>query len=80
MTLRGPGYKYTLPWSTIRRIDRYVPSGGVNGVKYVYITRRDRPPAGKWEMNPETVQLQDRPDLLDTLHRAWRANDSHRQQ
>lgn len=59
-------------WSDVKRVDEYVPGGGVNGIRYVYITAQDRPPRGKWEQDERTFQLQSRPGLLDALRAAWK--------
>jgi len=62
-----------MSWRQVRRIDRYIPSGGVNGARYVYLTARDRPPEGRHQIDAETFQLQDRPELLDALRTGWAA-------
>jgi hypothetical protein len=61
-----------LRWPQVRRIDRYIPSGGVNGARYVYVTTNDRPPRGRWEIDEGTFQLQDRPGLLESLQETRR--------
>jgi len=67
---RTLGSVWRIPWDEVRRIDEYIPSGGVNGPKYVYITRHDRAPHGRWELDRDTFQLQSRPGLLDELRAA----------
>ncbi|MCK6484848.1 MAG: hypothetical protein HUU22_04490 [Phycisphaerae bacterium] len=66
------GSRHTMAWRDVRRIDCYVPNGGVNGPKYVFVTSQDRPPRGKWEVDSRTFQVQDRPGLLDALRDSWR--------
>lgn len=62
-----------LSWNEVRRIDRYVPGGSLNGPRYVYVTKLDRPPAGLYEQDSQTFQLQDRPGLLESLTAQWTA-------
>jgi len=52
-------------WSAVRRLDRYAPGAG--NATYIYITCEDRPPLGRWEIDERTIQVQDRPGLLDAL-------------
>jgi hypothetical protein len=70
VTWRGLWRTIRLPWEQVRRIDRYAP--GVGGAEYVYVTTRDEPPAGRWDVDESTIQMQDRPGLLDALRSAWR--------
>lgn len=56
-----------IPWSRIRRVGIYVPGGGVGTTEYVYLTTHEDPPAGKWEIDADTIQLQNRPELLETI-------------
>lgn len=66
------GSRQTIAWRDVRRIDCYVPSGGINGPKYVYVTSHERAPLGKWEIDSRMFQVQDRPGLLDALRESWR--------
>jgi hypothetical protein len=76
VTWRGILRTIRLRWGEIKRIDCYVP--GPSGAGYVYLTRRDHPPAGRWDVGPDTLQLQDRPGLLDALRAAHaRAHSSN---
>lgn len=54
-----------IPWPDVRRIERYAP--GTGSATYIYLTSEDRPPLGRWEIDERTIQLQDRPGLLDAL-------------
>jgi len=55
-------------WPDIRRLDRYAPGAG--NAAYIYLTCEDRPPLGRWEIDDRTIQLQDRPGLLEALREA----------
>ena len=70
-TFRGVGRSHTIAWVDVRRVERYIPSGAVNGTRYVYVTAHDRAPRGVWEIDSKTLQLQDRPGLLEALQAAW---------
>jgi hypothetical protein len=71
-TMRSLGQKFVLSWSEVQQVDRYIPSGGVNGPAYIYITLEDQPPRGPWDLSSRAVQIQDRPDALETIVAAWR--------
>jgi len=60
-----------IPWSAIRQIDRYIPPDRNPTTQYVYITRNDSHPPDRFTLDETTVQIQDRPDLLESLHTAW---------
>ncbi len=77
--LRRGARTILLKWSDIQAIDEYAPTGGVGGVTYVYVTTRDRPPAGRWEIDDTTIQVQARPGLLEAL-RAARAEHASNMQ
>src|SRR5437762_3203335 len=73
------GGSFEMTWAQVQRIDVYIPSGAVNGVRHLYVTANDRPPQGKWEIDSRTFQVQDRPGLLHALQASWRdaiSNDS----
>ena len=55
-------------WPDVRRLDRYAPGAG--NAAYIYLTCEDRPPLGRWEIDERTIQLQDRPGLLEALREA----------
>jgi hypothetical protein len=71
VSFKSLGASLRMPWNEVRRVDTYIPSGGVNGARYVFITRHDRPPRSRDEIDADTFQLQDRPGLLDALRHAW---------
>ena len=64
---RTVGRRYTIFWSDVRGLDRYTPLNRNRTSQYVYITRLDSPPVDWRDMNANTIQLQDRPGLLETL-------------
>ena len=69
-----PFSKVVMPWTAVRQIGVYQPGGGIGQTEYVYLTTRDRPPAGKWEQDRSVIQIQNRPGLLETIERF---RDSH---
>jgi hypothetical protein len=56
-----------IPWQRVRSAGKYRPGGGVGGREYVYVSSRDGPPLGKWDIDAETVQAQDRPGLWEAI-------------
>lgn len=62
-----------IPWERVRGVGRYVPGGGLGSTSYVYITSRDEPPAGAWDIDDRTIQIQDRPGALEAIQAAWGA-------
>jgi len=72
---RRLGRRVVIPWSAVRTVGVYVPGGGLGSTEYAYVTTRDEPPGGKWDIGPETIQLQNRDGLLNEL-RAARARAS----
>ena len=68
---RSPGRSLSIPWSQVRRIERYTPPDRNRATRYIYITRRDRPPANRSTVDEVTFQLQDRPGLLESLRETW---------
>ncbi len=66
-----PFTRLAIPWSQVRRIDRYIPPDRNRLTPYVYITRLDHPPEGRHMIDPDTIQLQDRPGLLEALQDRW---------
>lgn len=61
-----------IPWHRVSDVGVYVPGGGLGATPYLFITTRSAPPAGKWDVDAETIQVQDRPGLLEAV-RAFRA-------
>jgi len=68
---RRPGRCLSLRWGEVRHIGRYVPLDRNRVSQYVYITRRESPPVDWREIDENTIQLQDRPGLLESLQRQW---------
>jgi hypothetical protein len=68
---RTPRRSVRLEWDAVRLIGRYAPGPGA--ASYVFITSRESPPAGRWDVDERTIQLQDRPGLLESLEAARRA-------
>jgi hypothetical protein len=56
-----------IPWQEVRLMDRYIPLDRNRHCRYVFITRLDTPPVDHREVDENTIQLQDRPGLLETL-------------
>ena len=69
-----------LKWNDVKQIGEYIPGGGLGATEYVYITKRDQPPAGKWDIDEHTVQVQAQTGLIETLEttRAEAENDTER--
>lgn len=77
--LKRFGGDFFIPWVTVRSIGVYVPGGGVGATEYLYVTTRDSPPQGKWEIDSETLQIQDQPGALEALqamHASWKARQA----
>lgn len=68
--LRGLFRSIEIPWNAVANIDVYIPGGGLGATPYLYITTRHEPPQGKWDIDDETIQVQDRAGLLDILKSA----------
>ena len=65
--LRGPFRTVEIPWSAVSMIDVYTPGGGLGATKYLFVTTRTQPPMGKWDLDENTIQVQDRPGLLEAI-------------
>lgn len=63
-----------IPWERVARVGVYIPGGGVGATEYAYITTRDAEPLGKWDLDGDTIQIQNRPGLLDAIERARAAH------
>jgi hypothetical protein len=72
-----PLKRLSIPWSHVCRIDRYTPPDRNPSTQYVYITRLDHPPPDRFTINADTLQLQDRPGLLEALQGCWRGSASN---
>jgi hypothetical protein len=70
---RRPGRRVRLSWEEVRHVGRYVPIDRNRSSAYVYVTRLDAPPVDWREVDENTIQLQDRPGLLETLEEQQRA-------
>lgn len=64
---RTPLGGWSIPWPEVRHIGGYVPIDRNLQTGYVYITRRAEPPADRREIDADTLQLQDRPGLVEEL-------------
>lgn len=67
VAFKGVIFRRILPWERVRRIGVYVPGGGVGVSDYLYVTTKDTAPAGKWDQDAETIQVQNRPGLLEMI-------------
>jgi hypothetical protein len=76
VVFRTPGRTLTIPWDQVRRMDSYIPLDRNRATRYVYITRLDSPPVDWREIDENTIQLQDRAGLLETLHGYWKRHGS----
>lgn len=65
--LRGLFRSIEIPWTQVARVGSYIPGGGLGATEYAYITTKPEPPLGKWDLDDETIQVQDRPELLDAI-------------
>ncbi|GMU24439.1 MAG: hypothetical protein AMXMBFR13_45130 [Phycisphaerae bacterium] len=72
VVFRTPGRTLAIPWDQVRRMDSYIPLDRNRATRYVYITRLDSPPVDWREIDENTIQLQDRAGLLETLHGYWK--------
>ena len=70
---RRLGRAVKLCWPEIRRIGRYVPIDRNRNCMYVYVTRLETPPVDWREVDENTIQLQDRPGLLEAIQKRWEA-------
>lgn len=66
-TLSSLFRKVCIPWSGVRRTGSYIPGGGLGATEYAYITTHDRVPDGKWEIDSETIQIQNQDGLLEAI-------------
>lgn len=65
-----------LAWADIKQIGEYIPGGGLGATEYIYITKHDRLPGGKWEIDDHTIQVQAQEGLLATLQQAAAASEN----
>lgn len=56
-----------IPWRAVHMVGRYVPLDRNRSSPYVFVTRLDTPPVDRREIDANTIQLQDRPGLLEIL-------------
>lgn len=69
LCFQSPRRRIQLTWPEIRGIASYVPLDRNLKTRYVYATRLDTSPIDWREIDENTIQLQDRPGLLDALKR-----------
>ncbi|HWL95336.1 MAG TPA: hypothetical protein VNT79_17585 [Phycisphaerae bacterium] len=55
-----------IPWSQVASIGIYEPAGK-GGARYWYVSRGAGPPAGAWQMDKDTIQVQDREGLSQAI-------------
>jgi len=65
--LRGLFRSIEIPWIAVKKLDVYIPGGGLGATEYLYVTTKSEPPMGKWDVDDETIQVQDRPGLLEAV-------------
>jgi len=68
--LKRLGGDLFIPWTGICVIGVYVPAGGVGATEYLYVSTREVPPQGKWDIDAETIQIQNQPGALEALQAA----------
>ena len=71
--LAGLFRRYEIRWSEVRQAGIYVPGGGVGATEYLYLSKRTTVPRGKWDIDAETVQVQNREGLRDMVEGFARA-------
>jgi hypothetical protein len=59
-----------IAWADVRRVGVYVPGGGVGATEYVYVTTRELPPQGKWDIDDHTIQIQNQARVLEAMEAA----------
>jgi|GEM_PF-1558442 len=59
-----------LAWSDIMKVGEYIPGGGLGATEYVFATKHDHAPAGKWDIDENTIQAQAQEGLLESLQLA----------
>lgn len=74
VAFKGIFLRRNIPWKRVRRIGVYVPGGGVGVSDYLYVTTKDTPPAGKWDQDAESIQVQNRPGLLEAIEELRQQN------
>ncbi len=67
-----------IDWSEVRGVGAYIPGGGLGATQYVYITKRESPPTGKWDRDRDTIQVQSQPGLIEAIGVARGAHASDR--
>lgn len=68
---------YSISWHEVCTVGTYVPGGGLGATEYLYISKRKEPPAGKWQIDASTFQVQNRPGLLEAIE--WIRNKKSEQ-
>ena len=54
-------------WNDVRHVGSYVPGGGLGATEYVFITKSAAPPEGKWQIDADTMQVQNQPGLMEAI-------------
>lgn len=67
LRLRGLFQSIEIPWNAVARIGVYMPGGGLGATEYFYATTKSEPPQGKWDLDGDTIQIQDHPGLLEAV-------------
>lgn len=75
----GVGRAVEIDWAEVRGVGSYIPGGGLGATEYVYITKREPPPAGKWDRDQDTIQVQNQPGLIEAIEIARRTHAPDRQ-
>lgn len=56
-----------IPWEQVRLIGRYTPPDRNGMTQYAFVTRCNTPPRDRRQVDAETLQVQDRPGLVEAL-------------
>lgn len=65
--LVGLWRRIEIPWSDVRSVGVYIPGGGVGATEYFFVSRHDTPPRGKWDIDQDTIQVQNRSGLVEAI-------------
>ena len=68
--LKRLGADLFIAWAHVRGVGVYVPGGGLGATEYLYVTVRDSTPQGKWDVDSQTIQIQNQPGVLEALQAA----------
>lgn len=59
-----------IEWPEVGRFGVYAPGGHASGPRYIFITRHAQRPAGAWEIDESTIQIQYRDGVLESIRSA----------